>query len=189
MFCMQCGRALAELPPTYCPECNEPHWLNPKPSASALVIHDNAVLLVERANEPWKGAWDIPGGFCDPTEHPEATAIREVREEVGLDITITGFLGIWMDEYSDRTGAAGERPVESTLNIYYMARATHPCRFEINPSEVKEARYFQGSELPAALAFPKHIGPVLNAWTFSAAVRGSTIVEPDTPPGSDWDGC
>lgn len=180
MFCVQCGHALAELPPTCCPACNEPHWLNPKPSASALVIHDNAVLLVERASEPWRGAWDIPGRFCDPTEHPEATAIREVREEVGLDITITGFLEIWMDVYPDRLCTAGERPVESTLNIYYMARATHPCQFEINPSEVKEARYFQRSELPAALAFPEHIGPVLKAWTSSAADKDSIVVEPDT---------
>ena len=169
MYCMHCGHSLADLPPTCCPACNEPHWLNPKPSASALVIHDNAVLLVERANEPWQGAWDIPGGFCDPAEHPETTAIREVREEVGLDITITGFLGIWMDVYSETLGASVERPVESTLNIYYLARAKHPDEYEANPSEVREARFFQSWELPATLAFPNHIGLVLETWKSALA--------------------
>lgn len=164
MFCMQCGHALEELPPTSCPVCHEPHWLNPKPSASALIVHDHAVLLVKRANEPWRDSWDIPGGFCDPAEHPEATAVREVREEVGLDVEITGFLGIWMDVYPDPRSASGERPVESTLNIYYLARAELPDQYLINPAEVKEARYFRGSELPTALAFPGHIGPVLEAW-------------------------
>ena len=177
MYCMHCGHSLADPPPTCCPACNEPHWLNPKPSASALVIHDNAVLLVERANKPWRGAWDIPGGFCDPAEHPETTAIREVREEVGLDITITGFLGIWMDVYPDRQGATRERPIESTLNIYYMARATHPHHLEINPLEVSEARYFQSSELPDTLAFPDHIGPVLETWKTAAADDTSLVAE------------
>ena len=145
------------------------------------MIHDNAVLLVERASEPWRGAWDIPGGFCDPSEHPEATAIREVREEVGLDITISGFLGIWMDVYPDRSGAAGQRPVESTMNIYYIARATHPHNLEIDPSEVSEARYFQSWELPEALAFPDHLGPVIEAWKSAAADRASSFVEPNPP--------
>ena len=122
----------------------------------------------------------IPGGFCDPAEHPETTAIREVREEVGLDIKIIEFLGIWMDVYPDRQGATGKRPVESTLNIYYMARAAHPHHLEINPSEVSEARYFQSWELPDTLAFPDHIGPVLKAWTSTAADRASMVVEPNT---------
>lgn len=164
MFCMYCGQALEELPPTGCPVCHEPLWLNPKPSASALIVEDDAVLLVKRANEPWRDSWDIPGGFCDPAEHPEATAIREVREEVGLEIEITRFLGIWMDVYPDPRAARGERPVESTLNIYYLARAELPDQYLINPSEVKEARYFKSSELPTALAFPEHIDPVLEAW-------------------------
>ena len=164
MFCMHCGQALEELPPTSCPACHEPLWLNSKPSASALIVHKDAVLLVKRANEPWRDSWDIPGGFCDPAEHPEATAIREVREEVGLEIEITRFFGIWMDVYPDPRAALGERPVESTLNIYYLAQAELPDLYLVNPSEVKEARYFQRSELPTALAFPEHIGPVLEAW-------------------------
>lgn len=180
MYCMHCGHALADLPPTCCPACNEPHWLNPKPSASALVIHNNAILLVKRASEPWRGAWDIPGGFCDPAEHPEATAIREVLEEVGLDITITGFLGIWMDVYPDQPGTVGDRPIESTLNIYYMARTTHPGHLVIDLSEVSEARYFQRWELPDTLAFPDHIGPVLEAWKSAAADRDSMVLDSDT---------
>ena len=83
-----------------------------------------------------------------------------------------------------------------------MARITHPGHIDINPSEVSEARYFQSWDLPDALAFPDHIGPVLEAWKSAAAEslplkeehhksvleawksaaaeRGSTVVEPKT---------
>ncbi len=37
------------------------------------------MLLLRRAKEPWKGRWDIPGGFCDADEHPITTAEREAE--------------------------------------------------------------------------------------------------------------
>ena len=46
------------------------------------------ILLVQRAHEPQKGFWDIPGGFCNPTEHPQETLHREVMEELGITVDI-----------------------------------------------------------------------------------------------------
>ena len=43
--------------------------------------------------------WDIPGGFCNPDEHPAAAAEREVYEETGITVRTTDLLGIWMDTY------------------------------------------------------------------------------------------
>lgn len=42
------------------------------------------VLLVERANNPFKGCWAFPGGFLEMTESAEEGALRELREETGL---------------------------------------------------------------------------------------------------------
>ncbi len=173
MFCTYCGNGLAELPPTQCKTCGEPHWLNPKPSASALIVNDDAVLLVQRANDPWRGGWDIPGGFCNPAEHPEATAIREAKEEVGLDIEIVGFLGIWTDVYPNQTANSSDRPAETTLNIYYLARTDQPEQHKVNPSEVSQTRYFNYWQLPETLAFPDQLVPVLNAWRTTVTDTGS----------------
>ncbi len=165
MYCSFCGQMLARLPPTRCDACGEDHWNNPKPSGSAIVEEDGKALLVLRAREPWSRYWDVPGGFCDPAEHPADAAKREVAEETGLiDIELTGFLGAWMDTYPDPRADRGERPVESTLNHYYLARRTNDDPLSPDPDEVVDARFFGADELPDEIAFPDHIRPALRAW-------------------------
>jgi 8-oxo-dGTP diphosphatase len=99
--CPTCGTRLVEQPPTVCPSCGAEHWRNAKPCGGALVVRAGRLLLVHRAVEPWRDRWDIPGGFCEHDEHPAETARRETREETGLDVVITGFLGLWVDRYGD----------------------------------------------------------------------------------------
>ncbi|MFN3254327.1 MAG: NUDIX domain-containing protein [Ilumatobacter sp.] len=165
MFCSFCGQALADLPPTQCRHCGEHHWNNPKPSGSAIVERDGRALLVKRAREPWREFWDVPGGFCDPAEHHADAALREVTEETGLvALELTGYLGAWMDVYPDERTERGERPVESTLNHYYVARQLDDGPLQPDAGEVLEARYFRADELPDDIAFPDHIRPALQAW-------------------------
>ena len=84
-FCSQCAAPLPSPPPVTCRSCDTSHWLDAKPCAGALVARGGKLMLVRRAHEPWRGAWDVPGGFCGPREHPAEAAEREVREETGLD--------------------------------------------------------------------------------------------------------
>ena len=83
----------------------------------ACVVNDEKLLLLLRAKDPGAGLWDLPGGFCDPEEHPLATAHREVQEETGLALHSMRFLGMWIDAYG--TGV----PPEVTLNIYFLGQA------------------------------------------------------------------
>jgi len=176
-YCSACGAKLQGRPPTTCPACGTQHWFNAKPCAGVLVMRDGQLLLLRRANEPWLGRWDIPGGFCEPGEHPMETAAREAREECGLDVEITGFLGLWLDRYP--TPADPGRP-EITLNIYYHARAGD----EVGPPdahETSEVGWFEPDGLPSEIAFPHHAEAVLVAWR-DALKNGQTVTPlPDRP--------
>jgi ADP-ribose pyrophosphatase YjhB (NUDIX family) len=117
-------------------------------------------MLVRRAHEPWRGAWDVPGGFCGPREHPADAAEREVREETGLAVRVGGVLGMWVDTYAPE-GADADKV---TLNIYFHATARAGAQTRIDPNEVAEIGWFAADELPAEVAFPGHVPAVLRAW-------------------------
>jgi len=177
-FCPACGAQLARDAPVRCAKCGRSHWRNPKPCAGALVVDAQRLLFVRRAHDPWCGLWDIPGGFCAIGEHPIETAVREVREETGLAIAITGFLGIWLDEYEQAT--AGEPP-ETTLNLYYHAVPLGGVAVVADPAEVAEVGWFPRDGLPAVLAFPAHSRDVLNAWLEAERDGRTATPLPDRP--------
>jgi len=161
-FCSACGAKLAAPPPVQCEECGAEHWRNAKPCAGALVVRDGKLLLLRRVIEPWAGTWDIPGGFCDPLEHPIETAAREVMEETGLRVRITGFLGMWLDTYGDPYGQGDDQTI--TLNAYYHATPVDLSEPVPHPSEADEATWFRPGELPDNIAFATHAKTVLAAW-------------------------
>ena len=112
-FFPKCGNKInARLNPPLCSVCNVTYYRNAKPCVSVLPIKDGKVLLAKRGEDPFKGAYDIIGGFMEAHEPPEAPAIREAKEETGLDIKITTLLGIYVDRY----GTDGDY----TLNIHYI---------------------------------------------------------------------
>ena len=130
------------------------------------MTRDGKLLLVRRAIDPWHGCWDIPGGFCDADEHPQQTVVREIREEVGLDVAITGLLGIWMDTYGSGIGSA---PADATMNCYYHAAVKDDAEPLVDRNESSEAAWFTPDRLPDQLAFPDHARQVLDAWRATAA--------------------
>ncbi|MFH1010626.1 MAG: NUDIX hydrolase [bacterium] len=58
--------------------------MNPIPSVVAILEQDGKVLLVQRAVQPGKGDWCLPGGFIEAGETVSDAVIREMREETGL---------------------------------------------------------------------------------------------------------
>src|SRR3954469_7876421 len=52
------------------------------------------LLLVRRANEPGRGLWSVPGGRVEPGETSEEAVVREVAEETGLRVVVTGLAGV-----------------------------------------------------------------------------------------------
>jgi 8-oxo-dGTP diphosphatase len=74
---------------------------------------DRRVVLIQRKNEPFKGAYALPGGFVDIGETVEAACRREVLEETGLTVVNLQLVGVYSDP--------GRDPRGHTVSIAYLA--------------------------------------------------------------------
>lgn len=75
-------------------------------TVDALIVdEEDRILLIERGAEPFKGSWVLPGGLVDPVETVEKACIREVKEELGLDVRVVGLMGIYSEPGRDPRGS------------------------------------------------------------------------------------
>jgi 8-oxo-dGTP diphosphatase len=82
----------------------------PAATTDVVLIRDDRVLLVARRYKPL--GWALPGGFVDPGEKVEHAAVREVKEETGLDCTLSHLLNVYSDPARDRR--------RHTLSVVYI---------------------------------------------------------------------
>src|SRR5262252_8554105 len=102
-FCVRCGgpfesRLLKPNEPErlVCTKCGFVFYLDPKIAVGTIITTASGTLvLCRRAIEPGYGKWVFPGGYVDRGEPLTAAAIREAREECGLEIRIDGLVNIY----------------------------------------------------------------------------------------------
>jgi len=89
----------ADEQPIVCDRCGWRWHANPRPAAAVLLERgedgDPSLLLLRRAVEPGLGAWDLPAGYLDPGESFEQAAVREAREESGIDVRLIELAGVY----------------------------------------------------------------------------------------------
>jgi 8-oxo-dGTP diphosphatase len=74
-------------------------------AVDALIIHPRrGVLLIRRANPPFKGSWALPGGFVERGETCEAACVREAKEETGLTVEPVALVGVYSTPERDPRG-------------------------------------------------------------------------------------
>lgn len=106
------------------------------------MVEHGKVLLVRRAFEPFRGMWALPGGFVEDNETVEEAAVREVREETGLDVRLESLVGVLSDPVRDPRGRV--------VSVVFSAV---PVGGELRASrEIEEVRWFPVTALPE-LAF------------------------------------
>jgi 8-oxo-dGTP diphosphatase len=140
-----------------CAQCGFRAWASSKATACGIVVDgDGRVLLARRGGEPFRGYWDLPGGFLDEGEHPLDAIRRELREETGLEVEPEDFVGVWTDRYGDAEDA------HATLNLYWTARVLGGEAEAAD--DVSELAWFPPGELPPAGELAFHIADVLAIW-------------------------
>ena len=141
-------------------------------SVAALVTNDKGEILL--VNSPWRG-WEYPGGLIEPGETFEQALHREVREESGVEIEITGFVGICKNVGMD------------IVNIDFTARYAGG---QLTTSEEStEVGWFTPEEAFARITFPltkKRLANMLsgdqNAHLFCFSREPFTVVEDQEYP-------
>jgi NAD+ diphosphatase len=141
-YCPKCGAAamrVVGLKMFQCTECGFELYLNPAAAVAGVIVDEQGRMVVlVRGKEPGRGKWDLPGGFVDPGDTAEEALRREVREEIGLEVTALRYLGSGPNVYEfmgvryrtldlgflcEVADASGARPMEPDIaEVLFLSR-------------------------------------------------------------------
>ena len=133
------------------------------PSVAVLPRSEQGVMLVQNADD---GLWQTIGGALDPDETPEAGAVREMREETGLHVELTGLLGVIAGPGCRVVYPNGDEM--ATMTAVYRGRITSG-ELALQLDEVIAHRWVEPADL-SALPLSRHASAVLRL----AGLTGTT---------------
>jgi len=113
---------------------------NPIPTVDIIIKLKGGIILIKRKNPP--EGWALPGGFVDYGEDLETAAVREAKEETGLDIKLIRQFHTYSDPERD--------PRHHTITTVYVAKAQGNA---IAGDDAKEVGIFGKETLPKQIAF------------------------------------
>ncbi len=113
---------------------------NPLPTVDVIIKYMDGIILIKRKNPP--EGWALPGGFVDYGETLENAAVREAREETGLDIKLIRQFHSYSDPVRD--------PRQHTISTVFIAEASGKAEAA---DDAIEAGIFKKDNLPDKMAF------------------------------------
>ncbi len=102
-----------------------------------VILYQGKVVLIRRKNPPFQGCFALPGGFVEVGERVEEAAVREAKEETGLDVELLKLLGVYSDPTRDPRG--------HTVSIVFLGMGRGPLKAG---SDAKDISLFKLDEIP-----------------------------------------
>ncbi len=134
----------------YCPRCGKVFYSQLKVGAGGIIEQDGKILLVRRAQNPFKNSWNLPAGYVENDESPAEAAVREVFEETGLQVEENGLVGVHF--FADDPRGNG------ILIVYQCAIVSGRVR---ETDEGLQIKYFAKQAIPENLAGGGHAQAIL----------------------------
>jgi len=151
-FCPKCGsdKLVKEIPKHdfelrwVCQNCNTIHYQNPIMVVGCIVLHEGKILLAKRGISPRKGKWNLPCGFLEMNETAKNGAIREVKEETGIDVKV------------ERLHTVYDVLPAGQVYLIFLASAKH-TNYTLT-HESTEIAFFDSGEIPwSEIAFSANV--------------------------------
>jgi 8-oxo-dGTP diphosphatase len=171
-YCARCGAALEERERggrrrPVCPRCGWTYYAKNAIGAAVLIERPavagagKEVLLVQRAHEPYRDWWMLPAGFVEYGERAEATAVREAREECGIEVRLDGLFGVYFGT---------DDPRNPSYLLVYRAHPVDEGATLVAGDDARALGWFAAGALPERIAFEGH-RQALADWQRSARPR------------------
>lgn len=156
-FCTNCGDSLVlkeieQKQRAYCPRCNRIHYEHLKVGAGAIIELDKKILLLQRTQAPFANCWNLPAGYVEVDESPIQAIIREVYEEVGLQVEVVDLADVYF---------FNDDPRGNGILVVYNCIIKNGILAESD--EAATPTYFAGKDIPKTLAGGGH-NQAIRAW-------------------------
>jgi len=146
--CPLCGAALVieeveRRPRPRCTRCTFVLFANPASASAGLVLdRSRRVLLIRRRIQPFRGDWALPAGYQEEDEEPAQTALREIREEAGVEARVLGLVDLMFVPDDPRKPA--------NVAVFLCA---HEGGEPAPGDDAEDARWFSLDALPGNIGF------------------------------------
>lgn len=145
-FCAKCGRKTLQWDGEKkwtCSNCDYNLFHNVAGAVAVLLILDDEILFTRRNQNPKKSFLDLPGGFVDPKESAEQSCVRELYEEMKINLTSDKlrYLGSLPNVYQYKNISY------NTLDLFYEYSVSEKYKFSLEQTEISEVIWLKKTEI------------------------------------------
>ena len=123
-YCPRCGSEtlVSNEKSMTCTNCRYKYYHNCSGATAGIITNENKLLVIKRKYDPGKGMWGLPGGFVDYNETMEQAFQREIKEELGIQLTSFQYYGSCPNTYRYKN------VLYHTIDCYFITQINHDIK-------------------------------------------------------------